>query len=380
MKTKNETKAKEIVTKAVSAIVLDDPFFGYMLLRMDIICDDGIVPPTMCTNGMYIKFHPDFVVEIGVAKTKGVLRHEIMHVAMCHHVRRQQRHSGKWNMATDYVINGIGKEAGWDLPEDGLFNDAYTNFTSEHVYELLPDMPAGGGLFGPQWNWGGVEDHPDAGKDESTRNQIEEDTKIDVLQAANAAKLMGKLPAHIERLANQIRKAKLPWKELLARFVLQQQRNDYTWLKPNKRFIEDELYLPTLHSEGVGKLIVAVDTSGSIGQEELTTFLAELNGILEQARPEEVTLIPCDAVVHRKYIQVYTPQDYPIQPPTLGGGGGTSFVPVFEHVEKENINPVCLIYLTDMIGTFPKHSPSYPTLWIATSEVEAPFGQTVRLN
>jgi len=379
---KNEKAAKELVTKAVTAVVLDDPFFGYMLLRMDILCDSGLNPPTMCTNGKFIKYHPDFVLKHGLAKTKGVLRHEVMHIAMCHHVRRQQRESGKWNMAADYVINAIGKEAGWDLPEDGLFNDKYKDYTTEHVYELLPDGPGGGGggLFGPVWNHGAVEDHPDSGSDESTQRQLEEDIKIDVLQAANAAKIRGKLPAYLERLANEIRKARLPWKELLARFILQQQRNDYTWMKPNKRFIEDGMYLPTLYSEGVGKLVVAVDTSGSIGQEELNVFLAELNGILEQTRPEEVTLIPCDAEVYPQYVKKYTPQDFPITSPKLGGGGGTDFCPVFAHVEKEGLIPVCLIYLTDMYGPFPDIPPPYPVLWIATSEIEGPFGQTVRLN
>lgn len=379
----NTKQAQEIMTKAVTAVVLDDPFFGYMLLRMEITPDATLNPPTMCTNGVYIKYHPDFVVRIGLAKTKGVLRHEVMHIAMCHHVRRQNRDPGRWNAAGDYVINGIGKEVGWDLPEEGLFNDTYKDFTTEHVYNLLPEEFGGGGggtLFTPGWDYGSVQDHPDAGKDESTQRQLEEDVKIDVLQAANAAKMMGKLPAHIERLANEIRKAKLPWKELLARFVLSQQRNDYTWMKSNKRYIEDGIYLPVLHSEGVGKIVVAIDTSGSIGGEELNTFLSELNGILDQSRPESAVLIPCDAEVDPKYVKIYASEDYPIVSPKMGGGGGTDFAPVFDYVSKQGINPVCLIYLTDMMGHFPKEPPPYPTLWIATSEIQGPFGQTVRLN
>jgi len=174
--------------------------------------------------------------------------------------------------------------------------------------------------------------------------------------------------------------AKLPWKELLARFILSQQRNDYTWMKPNKRYIEDGIYLPVLHSEGVGKLVVAVDTSGSIGQEELNKFLGELNGILDQSRPESAVLIPCDAAVDAEFVRTYAPEDYPITSPKLGGGGGTDFTPVFDYVKEQNIDPVCLIYLTDMMGTFPEAPPPYPTLWIATSEIQGPFGQTVRLN
>ena len=369
-----------LMTKAVTAVVLDDPFFGYMLLQMEIIQDGNLSPPTMCTNGRVLKYHPDFVLKIGLAQTKGVLRHEVMHVAMCHHLRRQQREPKKWNAAADYVINAIGKEAGWDLPEEGLHDPQYKDFTTEHVYEILPETPGGDGLFNPPWNFGGFEDHPGAGTDEATDRQLEEDVKLDVLQAANAAKIMGKLPAHIERLANEIRKAKLPWKDLLARFVMSQMRNDYTWMKPNKRFLEEDIYLPMLYSEGVGKVVVAVDTSGSIGQHELDTFLAELNGILQHAMPEEVTLIPCDAAVDPTYITKYTAQDFPIKSPKLGGGGGTNFCPVFEYVEEQNLQPVCLVYLTDMFGTFPQNPPPYPVLWIATSDQVGPFGQTVQLN
>ena len=127
-------------------------------------------------------------------------------------------------------------------------------------------------------------------------------------------------------------------------------------------------------------MVVAVDTSGSIGQHELDTFLAELNGILQHAMPEEVTLIPCDAAVDPTYITKYTAQDFPIKSPKLGGGGGTNFCPVFEYVEEQNLQPVCLVYLTDMFGTFPENPPPYPVLWIATSDQVGPFGQTVQLN
>ena len=382
----HDQKVADMVTKAVSAIVLDDPFYGYLLLRQEIIQVPGL--KTAATNGVRIAYDPEFIKPMSLSEVKGLLKHEVMHIAHMHHLRRQQRDAKKWNQAADYVINAHLVEAGVTLPAGGLIDPQYKDFSTEHVYNLIPDSPDGSGSSGgdgsgddsnPGWNFGGVEDAPGS-DDDTVRSQLEEDTKVDIIQAANAAKMMGKLPQHIERLVEQVRESKMPWRQILARFFRATAKSDYSWLRPNRRFLASGIYLPSLHSEALGPVVIGFDTSGSVAGPEIEQFAGCINAILRQTKPEAVHVVYCDADV--QHVQVFRASDYPLTFKKLQpkGGGGTDFRPVFDYVKNKRINPVALLYLTDMYGSFPDKQPKYPTIWCATTEVKAPFGKTLQLK
>lgn len=386
---KHDTKAEELMTKAVAAIVLEDPFYGYLLLRQDIVQDASI--PTASVNGKQLRYNPTFVRSLTNLQVKGLLKHEIMHVAYMHHLRRGTRDPKKWNIAGDYVINALLVENGVELPPNGLIDKTMAEHSTEHVYSILPDEPSGGsggqpgeeGESGGQpsnekWNWGGVEDAPGS-EDESVRQEMEDETKSEVIAAANAAKIHGKLPANIERLLDNIRQSKMPWRKILARFFRATAKNDYTWLKPNRRFLSSGIYLPSLHSEALGPIVIGVDTSGSVSADEMASFFGCINGILKQTKPESIHVVYCDAEVSN--VQVFRPTDIPL---TINkfkpkGGGGTSFVPVFDYIKEKRLAPAAMLYLTDMYGTFPYKAPSYPVIWCATSKEIAPFGKTLEI-
>lgn len=382
----SDSKVAELVTKAVAAIVLDDPFYGYLLLRQEVIADPKI--PTAATNGKWIRYNPEFVGKLTLPQIKGLLKHEVMHVAHMHNLRRQNRDPERWNIACDLVINAHLVKNGVTLPEGGLIDDKYADFSAEHVYNLLPPntghghipgQKPGNGGFPPPWNFGGVEDHPDNTSEEA-QQQLEEDAKLDVIQAHNTAKIMGKLPAGIDRLLDSVRQSKMPWRKILAKFFRATAKNDETWQRPNRRFIAHDIYLPSLHSEALGPLVIGVDTSGSVAEAELADFFGCINTILKQAKPESIHVVYCDADVAST--QVLTTRDLPLTPSKFKpkGGGGTDFRPVFDYVTEKKLKPVALIYLTDMYGVFPDKAPAYPTIWCATSNVTGPFGKTLELK
>ncbi len=371
--------AHAAVTKAVANIVIDDPFYGYLLLRQEF--EQNPECPTASTNGVRVQYNPEFIRTLSPAQIIGLLKHEVMHIAHMHHLRRQHRDPEKWNHAADYVINAHLVEAGVTLPENGLIDKQYVDFSTEHVYNMLPDPPPdnGGSKFGPTWNWGAVEDAPGSG-DEAVRQQMEEDCKVDVIQAANAAKLMGNLPAHIERIVESLRESKMPWKKILARFFRATAKTDYSWMKPNRRFLASGLYLPSLHGEALGEIVVAVDTSGSIGGAELEEFFGCINSILKHTKPSKIHVVYCDAAVGN--VQVFRGDEVPLTHKKFkpSGGGGTDFRPVFDYVAEKRLRPECLIYLTDMYGSFPERAPKYPVIWCATSKEKGPFGKTLELK
>jgi len=229
---------------------------------------------------------------------------------------------------------------------------------------------------------GQVED-PTPETDESPHS-TEADWNVATLQAVQAAKAMGKLPAGLERLIDEIKNPRVDWRPILRRFVQEAARADYSWRMPSLRYLAAGLYLPALRSEQMPPVICAVDTSGSISQAELSRFAAELNSVIEEGKPERTHVVYCDAKVQREEVFEFG-EPVEFRP---AGGGGTDFRPVFEWAEAQGIEPACLIFFTDLCGTFPDRVPDYPVLWALASaysgswasKATAPFGEIIRIE
>lgn len=198
-----------------------------------------------------------------------------------------------------------------------------------------------------------------------------------LVQAEMAVRDMGDLPAGIETILGSVLRPPLPWKELLARFIEANARNDYSWIPPNRRYLHMGLHLPELRTMELPDIVVAIDTSGSVRRAELDAFAAELSAILEDF-DTTVHLFHCDAEV--SHHETLTQCDLPLHI-TARGGGGTDFRPVFEHVERHGLAPACLVYLSDMeCNKFPE-APPYPVLWVSTlaTEGKPPFGELITM-
>jgi len=380
-------KAEQMIVRARTALILSEPFFGALALRLR--CQEDPACETLWTDGLHLGYNPAFVETLSQAELKGVVCHEVLHCSNGHPWRREHRDMKKWNDACDYAINPIVEGAGMTLPDGCLNSPQFKGKSAELIYSLLPNSESGkqgggqgrgqqgkqgqapgqgGSTYGP----GEVRDAPAEGAADQ-----EADWKIATAQAAKVAKSQGKLPAELDRWVGEALRPKVDWKAILHRFVQQAAKLDYSWRRPNPRYVASRLYLPVLHSEQMPPLVVVVDTSGSIGSEELKQFAGEISAIMAQVKPERVHVIYCDARVQR--VEEYEPgDDLQLRPK---GGGGTNFAPPFEWVQKEGLEPACLIYLTDGWGSFPTEAPPYPTLWIMTTDKDqVPFGEVVRLE
>lgn len=222
------------------------------------------------------------------------------------------------------------------------------------------------------WNFGEVLDAP-----ESEKTLIEAEWKEAVVTAANLASKHGDLPAEIRRIVDEIKDPPQDWRAILARFVQEASLNDYSWKIPNGRYAHMGTYLPSLKSEDIGTVVIAIDTSGSIDGDLLSKFLSEVQAAVDATQPKCTYAIACDAEVQE--VAVFQSGDEIKLP--LKGGGGTNFRPVFEYIEQEGINPACLIYFTDMAGCFPDDAPDYPVLWVSFGSywIKAPFGEVVEI-
>ena len=194
-------------------------------------------------------------------------------------------------------------------------------------------------------------------------------------QALCSARACGREPGGIERPLEQARQSEHDWRAILRDFIAATNPSDYRWAPPNRRFVSSGLYLPSVERSGVGDIVIVVDTSGSIGTEELEQFAGEINAITNEAQPESIRVVYCDAAVQA--VEEFGPSEQIKLSPK--GGGVTDFVPSFKWVEENGIEPKCLIYLTDLCCNSPE-PPDYPVLWVTDSHKAVPFGETLRIR
>jgi predicted metal-dependent peptidase len=360
------------ITKARAGLVLSSPFFASIALHLKLKEDQEC--PTAYTDSVVLGYNPEFIDKLSNAELKGVICHEVLHIAMLHPFRKNNRDAMRWNIACDYAINPIVKDAGFTLPEGALLDDRYKGMEAEVIYNKLPkQLPTDKNMIGEVRDY--KQDKSD--NNSNTKKQQEQNWKITLSGAASIAKAQGKLPAGLDRMIKDILQPKLPWREILSRFITENAKNDYTWTQPNKRYLYSGLYLPGLNVPTLGTIAVIIDTSGSISQRELDTFASELQSILHIYPGTEIRVIYVDTkVVATETIDIY---DFKLN---AKGGGGTDFKPGFEYLEREGIYPTFVIYFTDgYCWSFPDE-PEYPVLWALTGSAgfDPPFGESIYME
>lgn len=377
----DSAKAKQKMIKARANLVMGEPFFGMLALRLKVIESER--NKTMWTDGIHLGYHPEFVNKLTLGQCTAVVAHEVLHCAFFHQFRIGNRSHGRWNHACDYTVNNILDNARFDLPKDGLLiNHQWDGISTDEIYtKLPPDPPGSQGSAYSNPGMGEVMPDPNQGGQGQPQNQAqakanEADWKLAVTQAATVAKQAGRLPAGLEELIDELLQPVLPWKNILRRFLTEKANDNFSWARPNRRMISSGLYLPSRQSEATGDVVVAIDTSGSVSSEELQAFGNELAGIIQDVRPRETIVIYCDAAVNR--VDRFAPTD-PLHLHAVGRGG-TDFRPPFDWIEKEGITPKAFVYLTDGYGPFPDEQ-GFPTLWVINNrEVSPPWGEHLTLD
>ena len=368
---------KPKLTKARAGLVLSAPFFASIALQLKL--EEDTECETAYTDSVILGYNPDFIDKLTNAELKAVICHEVLHIAMLHPFRKNSREHLKWNAACDYAVNPIVKDSGFSLPEGALSDARFKDLEAEVIYNQLPrsiKIPIAVALMGEVRDY--KQDKSDSkGSHGNTLPQQIKNCKITIARAAAVAKAQGKLPDGLDRMIQETLQPRLPWKEILSRFITENARNDYTWKTPNKRYLYSGLYLPGLNVPTLGTIAVIVDTSGSVSQRELDTFASELHAILSIYPGTEIKVIYVDTkVAATEAVDIY---DFKLH---AKGGGGTDFKPGFAYIVKEGLMPSCTIYFTDgYCDSFPD-PPDYPVLWILTDKAnfKPPFGEVIRMG
>ena len=394
-------KPERKIAQARVSMLMDHPFFGYLAISLELVEKEHMFPPTMASDGARLYYHPDFIGEIPINELMGVIVHEIGHIILHHISRRQNRDPLKWNLATDYAVNDLVLKE-FDLPSGVLHAREFADKTAEWIYNKLPDPEVisiklvtldsheewkGWGGNGGKGEGKGDKKETKVGTESSGEGEgetgesqsglageddLDQQWRERVAQAANAARMKGKLPGHIQTLVDGVLQPKLDWKTILRDMITSCAKSDFRLMPPSKKHLYRGYYLPSVTGEEI-QIAVVIDSSGSISDEEIKEFLAEVKGICDSYQEYTIYLYTCDARIHQRF------ELHPFDPlPTIvEGRGGTSFKEPIK--EAGNLPITSLVYLTDLYGDFPSKEPWFPVIWVSVSDADAPWGTIIRL-
>jgi len=376
-------------------IMKTNPFFAYLSLYLKFReAKEGEIPKYagmgVSADGWLI-YKKEFVDKLTESELIGVIVHEILHLSMLHLTRRGSREPTIWNVAADICVNHIVKTNGYALPNGCIISDYHNNITFggitikecdkkivEKIYEelepLAKKLQKMKGAFGYPCNdgkdgggdgesspfdvhiegKGGSNDKKDKDKNsdgygnlsDEEKRQVEDYWKQKANEALVNAKLKGNVPAGIERIVGQLSEAKIGWRELLQRYIQRAIPYDYTYSSPSKKSVSTGYYMPNTIRDYID-VVVAVDTSGSIGQTELKEFLSEIIGISKAFSSRvKIRLLTHDVKVWDDWL-VQNGNIEKIKELKVKGGGGTSHKEVFDYVTEKYRDAKLLICFTD---------------------------------
>lgn len=382
---------KLAIKKGVFKLYQDFPFWAFLIEKCRIIATRGI-PRAGVTEKGELFINPDYFRLLSPENIQFVLAHEVMHLVLEHFSRLRGRDRNVWNIAGDACIN--------DFLIAEFANDAYPvsdivtgpslaqkvhkhidtmAMTTEDIYALIPpksvdkmgdgDMMVGGtGGSDSEVIRENTEDSP----------QTSSEWQQAGVEAMVRTKLAGTASGGLERIISGTCVPRIPWNEVFAEHVKSRLcmggRERTTFLPPSRRWADGDVIMPSRVGTRGPKVAFCIDTSGSMIQEDISMGVAEMDSIRKLYKAD-LYWMECDAAVTgARWITRWDPI------PKVKGGGGTSFVPVMEHLAAHNVDVDLLVYFTDGYGDF-GDAPPFPVVWVLTnSDVKPPYGQVVRVD
>lgn len=417
------------MSKARARLLLKSAFFGTLLVTTPSIITRDPRIDTAGTNGLKVWYNADFIEPLSTERLIGLIAHELSHIALMHMFRRQHRDPKLWNIACDYAINPMLLDNDFQLPSGGCYDPRFRGMSAEAIYAQLveeqppqPQPQSGdcdpqdrgdpgdsgsgdsqpgsgdgdeqGGDGQPQPGQGGSQPGDGPSKAPAAAGQgvpgvgadlIEEDFDGDaeaeraardevrgrMVQAVNAGRMAGQVPAGMARQLDELIHPPVPWQDVLRPYMQSLVQDDESWQRRNRRY--SSVYLPSRASPSLGKAVVIGDTSGSITDDDLKLIGGAVVSIVEDCHPEVVHMLWADTEVAGR--QVFQRGDT-VELEPAGGGGTDMRVPLAEAAQHE---PDVVILITDGYTPWPDTPPDFPVVTVCTSSAPIPFGEVVRV-
>lgn len=346
-----------IIDKIIVArvgLLLRHPFFGNMATRLK-IQEGGEWCKTAATDGRSIFFCRSFFETLTVKNIEFVIAHEILHNVFDHMGRREGRDPKIFNAAADYCVNGqlVRDRIGEQITGFQMYHDQkYYGWSAEQVYDDIYNkmdndaLDALGKLLDEHIDWekdGNGNGQPTYTKEElrAIRDEIREAT-VQAAQAAGA----GNTPASVARMIKELTEPKMNWREIIRQQIQSIIREDYTFMRPNRKGWHMNAVLPGTNFSETIDVCIGIDMSGSIGDDQAMDFLTEIKGIMDEFKDFKLKLWCFDTNVYNEAdFDGYNADEFLNY--KVVGGGGTDFDANWEYMKEHDITPKKFIMFTD---------------------------------
>lgn len=387
---KKEVQKK--LSKACAQLMIKHPFFGSLVYQHELTLTDQI-PTAAADRSHRMMFNPEFVDSCDLQELIFLVAHEVMHIVFAHLARRGSRDPELWNIAADAVINELlAKEGVGRVIDGGVRLEGADEETAENIYaKLAQNAKPQGGLGVGAGDGGGkgysgsltIKDLTDAGDgedkpmtDAEVRAEIMEG-KLKIGQAAAMARVQGKMSGNLGRFIENILSSKLPWYELLERFMVGKAEQGYNWSRPNRRML-NVAYMPSRAKyPSMGEVVIGIDVSGSISDMEIRQYLGHCKAIFELCRPSKVYVVYCDTEV--KAVDEFDKWDE-VEPRKNLWYGGTYMPAIMDWIERTEISPDVCVTFTDGYTDYPR-ADQVPCelLWVLSTDYKPsnPRGEVI---
>jgi predicted metal-dependent peptidase len=390
---KIDAEVREQLITARVGLLLRASFFGNLATRLKLTNADEWCP-TAATDGRNFYYNSRFIKMLKPKEIEFLFGHEVLHCVYDHFGRRGSRDPQLFNIANDYCVNADLKKHGvgeFITSVPCLYDRKYEGMSSEEIYDILYENAEkidisslikqllDEHLDGDADGDGDSKDGEGKGRpqlSEAEKQAIRDEIKEAVLAAAQTAGA-GNLPAGVKRIIEELTEPKMNWRELLRMQLESTIKSDYTWMRASRKGWHMDAVMPGMNLDPMIDIAVAIDTSGSIGEDMLRDFLSEIQGIMDSFPAYKIHVFCFDTDVHNP--AVYTSDNLDsITEYEPGGGGGTDFDAIYNYLKEEEIEPKRLVVFTDGYPFGSWGDEQYTdTVWIlhGTTSIVPPWGQ-----
>jgi len=386
-----DAEAREKLITARVGLLLRSPFFGNLATRMNLVNADDWCP-TAATDGRRFYYNSEFIKSLPLKQTEFLFGHEVLHAVYDHMGRRGDRDPKIWNIADDYCVNAdlLEQRVGERITVVPILYDSkYRGMSAEEVYDALMadadkisidelvqqvlDEHLDGKGDGNDSDKDGKGGRPKLSDEE--KKEIRDEIKQAVLQAAQACGA-GNVPSGVKRLIKDLTAPVIGWKELLEQQIISTIKSDFTFARPSRKGWHQDAILPGMKPGETIDVCIGIDTSGSIGNEDIRAFLTEIKGIMDSYDEYRIHVWSFDTEVYNP--QVFTSDNLEdIMAYEPQGGGGTDFEANWAFMKEQGIEPKKFIMFTDGFPFGSWGDELYcDTVWIIKGNpgCEPPFG------
>jgi predicted metal-dependent peptidase len=389
MDSRVDREAREKMITARVGMLLRASFFGNLATRLRLVNADEWLA-TAATDGRHFYYNSRFVNMLKPRELEFLFGHEVLHVVYDHFGRRGDRDPRLWNVANDFCVNADLKKhrvGEFITTVPCLYDTKYDGMSSEEVYDALYENAEKISLDDlvdrllDEHMEGDTAGEGKDGKGPVKMNQAERDALRDeikeaVLNAAQSCDNAGQIPAGVKRIISAMTEPKMNWRELIQTELKSTVKDDYTWMRPSRRNWHHDAVMPGMDNDFMIDIAVAIDMSGSIGEQQGRDFMSEIAGIMNEFGQYRIHLFCFDTDVYG--VEVFTSENLKdIEHYELRGGGGTDFDCIFQYLKNEDIVPNKLVVFTDGYPCGSWGDDNYcDTVWIIHGDRDPnpPFG------